>query len=485
MKTAAQFAIIAAVALLGPGLAQGRHIDNDDTFAIQGTRNSRSEHQIVVEQGTERLTIQTYGGYGDLDLYLYRGTQSAGSGQLARSTGSNNNEQIVLNNPAPGRYNLVIHAYSTFSRATARVDFQRSGHGQYPGDDKYDKYPDQPGVTLLEPNRRLQNLAGHRGSSRIYRVEIPHGTREVVFGTDFGSGDVDLFVSRGRIPSARSSEYRSTGNSTTERIRVAKPAPGTWYMLAYAYRAYDNITLMAKTTGDDHNDDGGYYQPGRRWGRVTNPTEGEVWTLGNGYTIRWQSSGVRNVQVQFSTDGGRTWRRGNSMPASIDADRRYLTVNLPANGLQFVSNQVRIRLLDADRNTVLHTSGLFSVRRDRFDRPDRPGHPRGRIDTSGSIGLNDVQLRRADGHRRMIRFQPPQAGIYTIRIANARTEMEVEVMAHRGRQGRRRVRKIEIDDGDSEEIRLLAGPFTTAVDIYIQAEDDDEPGLYQISVQRG
>jgi hypothetical protein len=512
MKTAASFLTIAAMAVLataGSARADTR-IDSDSTYRIHGSARSQTHYQIVVPEHTDRLEIRTSGGYGDLDLYLYAGTRRFGRGTASRSTGPDNSETIRLDNPRPGLYTLTVRGYRPYRGALLQVDFQSSRRARrdpWGRDDPWDRR-DRPGwpdrgdwdhgrgeaTARLVANRPVRDLSGYTGATRLFRVDVPRGARRLVVGTDDGRGDPDLYLSYGRVPTTHRSDHRSNGSSTRERISVDRPTAGTWYVMVRAYRPYRGVTLLARvTTGAYDPDPGdGYYQPARPWGRLTAPEAGDTWTLGNRYTIRWQSSDVDEVQVQYSIDGGRNWRRGANMPARLDADREQLTVNLPAGANQFVSEQVLIRLIDMDRRRVLDTAGPFRVVKARTGRPGWPRRPEwpdrgpGRAANPGVIRTGRTQVRRILDDRRTdrIRFRPSAPGRYVIQIEDPSDDLEVRVLGNNRFFRNRELAEIEVDDGDDETIALRAGRPGGWFEILVRAEDNDASGRYRLTVRR-
>lgn len=71
--------------------------------------------QIVIGSGVSRLTIQTFGGSGDADLYVRRNAYPTLSSYDCASTGDTNDETCTFTNPLPGTYYIKVHAFRSFS----------------------------------------------------------------------------------------------------------------------------------------------------------------------------------------------------------------------------------------------------------------------------------------------------------------------------------------------------------------------------------
>ena len=504
--TTKTFALGLIALLIAPAavIADGTLTDNA-SIRIAASAGSDSHYTIYVPHNARQLEIITSGGAGDLDLFLNVGRPADERSYQFRSIGNTNSERIVVPNPQAGTWYLTVKAFRGYSGATLTTRIlggSTGGHPSYPKD-KYDDDRPLPGDDVLRHGVPVANLGGLQGSTRIFRVEVPHGVGELEFATIHGVGDVDLFVRRGAAPTERVYDARSINSGADERIKIQRPQAGTWYVMLYAYRGYRNVTGGVRFNewrdGGQHPG-GGYEDHTRAWGRLLTPASGEVWTLGNAYAVTWQASrAVRNVQIQFTTDGGRTWQRGN-MPAAIAASSGRHVVNLPANGRQFISEQVLIRLVDAERNVVLDTSGVFRVREDRDsdpqwpDRPGRPGrpnwpHPRDgqpQYETSPLIGVGQAQLRMLpdDGRQDVLRFTPPGPGQYVLRFSQPQVEIKGFVnVKRRTSNAEQSVAQFKAK-GAGEAIVLTADRTTEYFKIYFKADDDDERGSYTISVLR-
>ena len=90
---------------------------------------------------------------------------------------------------------------------------------------------------------------------------------------------------------------------------------------------------------------------------VTAPNGGQSWCLGSSQNITWNSDGITNVKIEYSSNGGSDW---NNIVASTSASSGSFSWDIP-NGLSDGSDYV-IRISDADkasRNDVSNSS--FSV----------------------------------------------------------------------------------------------------------------------------
>lgn len=83
---------------------------------------------------------------------------------------------------------------------------------------------------------------------------------------------------------------------------------------------------------------------------VISPDGGENWTLGSTQMIRWQSSFVSALTIEYSTDGGISWEQKSGLINASDGSTRwFIDLNIFS-----ATSDARIRLINADLpDTVL------------------------------------------------------------------------------------------------------------------------------------
>jgi serine protease len=112
------------------------------------------------------------------------------------------------------------------------------------------------GATIL-PTANGQSITGISGSSfwwapqgtigefRYYKVTIPAGTTrmQVSISGGAGSGDADLYVRYGLLPSTSAWNARPYLEGSNESILATNPSPGDWYIGVHAYSSFSGVTL--------------------------------------------------------------------------------------------------------------------------------------------------------------------------------------------------------------------------------------------------
>jgi len=173
---------------------------------------------------------------------------------------------------------------------------------------------------------------GISGSSKeqlFFKLEVPAGASNLVFNTNGGSGDADLYVQFGSKPTLNNFDCKSTTSSSTESCSISNVQSGTYYVMVEAWSAISGVSL----TGSFDGSNGGDVTP-------INVTETNVsvatgaWTrftqtLNEGYSSLDVSisggSGDADLYVNYGTASStgtylcRPYKNGNSESCTFDA----------------------------------------------------------------------------------------------------------------------------------------------------------------------
>jgi len=91
---------------------------------------------------------------------------------------------------------------------------------------------------------------------------------------------------------------------------------------------------------------------------LISPNGGEIKQAGVADTIRWQASGVSNISLSYSTDGGLNF--SNNIVLNQPANLGYYIWTIPAN---LYGNNFRVKITDFDVNSINDTSdGNYTIR---------------------------------------------------------------------------------------------------------------------------
>lgn len=88
-------------------------------------------------------------------------------------------------------------------------------------------------------------LSGDGGTDLYYVLDLPAGATNLVVTTSGPTGDVDLYLSHGAIPTTQTYDQGSYGQDCNETVSVPAPAAGTWYVFVDGYSPFDGVQVEA------------------------------------------------------------------------------------------------------------------------------------------------------------------------------------------------------------------------------------------------
>ncbi len=91
----------------------------------------------------------------------------------------------------------------------------------------------------------VSGISGLSASARFYEIVVPEGQDELVISICGGSGDCDLYVRRGAIPTATAYDYWPWKVGNDESVTIVRPEAGTWYVMLWGFGDYAGLTLQA------------------------------------------------------------------------------------------------------------------------------------------------------------------------------------------------------------------------------------------------
>jgi len=109
--------------------------------------------------------------------------------------------------------------------------------------------------TVGPPPAPLQNgvavsgISGGAGSDQFWQIDVPAGWPIIDFTIGGGSGDADLYVSRGTLPTDDQFDCRSVGPTTRDTCVWYGPAADRWYVRLHGAAAFSGVSLQATYTG--------------------------------------------------------------------------------------------------------------------------------------------------------------------------------------------------------------------------------------------
>lgn len=102
-----------------------------------------------------------------------------------------------------------------------------------------------PSAITLTKGVAVTSITLTKGGSKLYKLAVPTGAKNLTFKLSGGTGDGDIYLKFGSAPTKTSFELKSDGSTNTETITVAAPKVGTYYLLLSAYANVSGTGLVA------------------------------------------------------------------------------------------------------------------------------------------------------------------------------------------------------------------------------------------------
>ncbi len=112
-----------------------------------------------------------------------------------------------------------------------------------------------PGVNLYR-GAKVSPLNGTATTELYYKMIVPSapaGSNNIVFQTSGGTGDVDLYVKKGSVPTLTNYDCRPFLNGNNETCNssngLSTDIAGTWYVLLHGASQFQNTSITARHSG--------------------------------------------------------------------------------------------------------------------------------------------------------------------------------------------------------------------------------------------
>ncbi|WP_265436583.1 M4 family metallopeptidase [Aeromonas media] len=102
----------------------------------------------------------------------------------------------------------------------------------------------QPG-NVLQNGVAVTNLTAPKGGKLNYTIEVPAGRSQLVVTSSGGSGDADLYVKFGSVPTSSSYDCRPYKSGNAETCTLNSPKAGTWHVQLSGFSAFSGVSLKA------------------------------------------------------------------------------------------------------------------------------------------------------------------------------------------------------------------------------------------------
>jgi hypothetical protein len=195
---------------------------------LAGAAGSERHYRIEVPPNQDELEIRTFGGTGDVDLYVRRDAAPTTSSYDHRPYQIGNDETVTVEKPAAGTWYIMLRGFNSYSGVTLQAAYS----GGVP-------------ATVLTNGVPVERLSGATSSEQFFVIEVPAGQTQLEIKMSGGTGDADLYVRRGEAPTVDRYDYRPYLAGNNETVTIRDPAAGRWHIMVKGRNAYSGVTLVA------------------------------------------------------------------------------------------------------------------------------------------------------------------------------------------------------------------------------------------------
>ncbi|MBT4483564.1 MAG: choice-of-anchor D domain-containing protein [Candidatus Latescibacteria bacterium] len=189
-------------------------------------------------------------------------------------------------------------------------------------------------------------------------VYIGSSNTEIITITNTGENSLlvtDISSDNGNFSVSQSSMTVPGGENKTVTIIFSPLQPG---------EQYGNVAITTNE-GEFNVSVYGNAQDSGRTLQITSPKDGEVLAVGRQYDIQWTGSGLTDVRIEFSSDGGDSWSETTS---SVPVQNSQYSWTVP----DYESDNCIIRLSDVTDPGFSSMSGLFNISKTSFSISHEP-----------------------------------------------------------------------------------------------------------------
>ena len=222
-------------------LGAGGAIDPVSNFG-QIERNTDTDTFTFTTSGTSTLNLRIdpleYLRMLDVSAVIY----NASNAVVASSNAAVNRSAQFTNLSLPtGTYRLVIYGGAEGTPSNGFSNYSSLGwYGM-----KGTLSGATPGYPVLTNGVWTSGQSAATGTWKYFQIDVPAGKPSVTFQLSGASGDADLFVKAGALPTGTSYHCKSDGPTSTESCSVTAPAAGRYYVGVYSYSAYSSLSVAA------------------------------------------------------------------------------------------------------------------------------------------------------------------------------------------------------------------------------------------------
>ena len=110
-------------------------------------------------------------------------------------------------------------------------------------------YTIRDSIQTLVNNTPIAGLSGIKDSVANFRFAVPTGAASVAFSITGTTGDADIYVKYGQLPTTSVYDQRPYIDGSNETVSINPARSGDYFIMVHGYTAYSGLTIKATYSG--------------------------------------------------------------------------------------------------------------------------------------------------------------------------------------------------------------------------------------------
>jgi serine protease len=188
---------------------------------LAASKGDELSYYIATTEDNSILSVKIAGGTGDADLYVKIGAEPTSSDYDCRPYAKGNDEVCTVTVNTADNVFVSLVAYADFSNVELVADITVASDDGFP----------------------KTNLAADKGDWLNYVYTVPAGVSQIEVSTSGGSGDADLYVKNGSVPTTGEYDCRPYQSGNNESCTVTVSTGDEVYIGLRAYNTFSGVGL--------------------------------------------------------------------------------------------------------------------------------------------------------------------------------------------------------------------------------------------------
>ena len=173
-------------------------------------------------------TTIVFRGSGDCDLYVRKDAEPTATAYDYRPYKWGSEESVTIESPQAGTWYVMLQGFTDYAGLTLEMTYSSSA------------------VAIpLASGTAMPGRFGAADSEQFYQITVLADPSTLEIGISGGTGDCDLYVRQGALPTTTDYDYRPFLLGNNESVIINDCTPGIWYIMLKGYRAYTDVTLLS------------------------------------------------------------------------------------------------------------------------------------------------------------------------------------------------------------------------------------------------